>query len=138
MAEIPALYSQRPIVERHRKGALYHPFIEAVALTFVDLVPSFLTLVIFSVILYFLVGLQTSAAQFFIFFLFVLSLSLTLKSFFRFLAASFPTPAGAQSVAGVSTLILALYTGYSIPKPSMIGALRWITYINVRPTFLFL
>jgi ATP-binding cassette subfamily G (WHITE) protein 2 (SNQ2) len=28
-------------------------------------------------------------------------------------------------------LMIALYTGYAIPKPSMIGALRWIIYINV-------
>lgn len=33
MAEIPALYAQRPIVVRHQKSALYHPFIEAAALT---------------------------------------------------------------------------------------------------------
>ena len=29
MAEIPALYGQRPIVSRHKKAAMYHPFIEA-------------------------------------------------------------------------------------------------------------
>lgn len=29
MAEIPALYAQRPIVDRHQKAALYHPFVEA-------------------------------------------------------------------------------------------------------------
>jgi ABC-type multidrug transport system permease subunit len=40
--------------------------------------------------------------------------------------------ATAQAVAGMSVLVLALYTGYAIPQPSMIGALRWITYINVR------
>jgi ATP-binding cassette subfamily G (WHITE) protein 2 (SNQ2) len=37
MAEIPALFGQRPIVERHQKLALYHPFIEGLALTLVDL-----------------------------------------------------------------------------------------------------
>jgi len=26
-------------------------------------------------------------------------------------------------------------SGYAIPKPSMIGALRWITYINVSHLF---
>jgi ATP-binding cassette subfamily G (WHITE) protein 2 (SNQ2) len=37
MAEIPTLFGQRPIVERHQKSAMYHPFIEAVALTLVDI-----------------------------------------------------------------------------------------------------
>ena len=38
MAEIPLLYAQRPIVTRHHKAALYHPFIDALALTIVDAV----------------------------------------------------------------------------------------------------
>lgn len=64
MAEIPALYSQRPIVNRHAKAAMYHPFVESIALTIVDVPISAFTLVIFSVILYFLVGLQRTAAQY--------------------------------------------------------------------------
>ena len=33
----------------------------------------------------------------------------------------------------IPTVWLFLLTGYSIPKPTMIKALRWITYINVSP-----
>ena len=58
-------------------------------------------------------------------------MSLTMKSWFRAIAAAFKSEATAQAFAGISTLALAIYTGYTIPKPSMIGALRWITYINV-------
>jgi ATP-binding cassette, subfamily G (WHITE), member 2, SNQ2 len=32
LAEISALYGQRPIVSRHKKAAMYHPFIEAYVL----------------------------------------------------------------------------------------------------------
>lgn len=64
MAEIPALFTQRPIVLRHQKAALYHPFIEALALTIVDLPITFVTTIIFGIMLYFITGLQTSAAQF--------------------------------------------------------------------------
>jgi ATP-binding cassette subfamily G (WHITE) protein 2 (SNQ2) len=35
-----------------------------------------------------------------------------------------------MAVGGVFTLGLCLYTGYLIPFPSMVGALRWISYIN--------
>ena len=55
-----------------------------------------------------------------------------MKAYFRAIAAWFTDPTPAQAVAGVSLLILTLYTGYNIPEPYMIGALRWITYINVR------
>ena len=54
-----------------------------------------------------------------------------MKAYFRALAAWFSDPTPAQSVAGITLLISTLYTGYNIPEPSMIGALRWITYINV-------
>jgi ATP-binding cassette subfamily G (WHITE) protein 2 (SNQ2) len=63
MAEIPALFAQRPIVLRHKKAALYHPFVEALALTLVDIPITFSTTVVFGVVLYFMVGLQRSAAS---------------------------------------------------------------------------
>jgi ATP-binding cassette, subfamily G (WHITE), member 2, SNQ2 len=69
------------------------------------------------------------------FFLFVFAMTITMKAWFRALTAAFKQPAPAQTVAGLSILLLTLYTGYTIPQPSMIGALRWITYINVRSFF---
>jgi len=63
MSEIPALYAQRPITLRHKKAALYHPFVEALALTLVDAPITFITSVVFGVVLYFMVGLQRSAVS---------------------------------------------------------------------------
>ncbi|KAG9127487.1 hypothetical protein FRC07_013165 [Ceratobasidium sp. 392] len=146
-AEIPALYAQRPIVARHQKAAmctflLYgllnmqliipadHPFVEALALTAVDIPISFITQILFSVVLYFMTGLQREASKFFIFVLVTFAMTLTMKAYFRAIAASFAQESTAQAVAGIGTLALVLYTGYTIPRPSMIGALKWITYIN--------
>lgn len=67
-----------------------------------------------------------------IFFLFIFSVTVVMKAFFRSLAAAFTRQSSALSLAGVMILALALYTGYTIPQPSMIGALRWLTYLNVR------
>ncbi|CEL55831.1 hypothetical protein RSOLAG1IB_01843 [Rhizoctonia solani AG-1 IB] len=130
MAEIAAMYSQRPIVARHQKAAMYHPFVEALALTVVDIPITFVTQLLFGIILYWMTGLQKDAAKFFIFILFTFLMSLTMKAFFRGIAASFARESTAQAVAGISTLVLVLYTGYTIPKPTMIGALKWLTYIN--------
>ncbi|KAF9526334.1 pleiotropic drug resistance ABC transporter [Crepidotus variabilis] len=130
MSEIPALFSQRPIILRHRNWALYHPFIQAVALTLVDLPVSFGTSLVFGGLIYGLVGLQKSAGQFFIFFLFVFSLAVVMRAYFRALAAACKSEAAAQTLAGISILAMSMYTGYTIPQDSMIWALRWITYIN--------
>ncbi|KAF8605601.1 hypothetical protein BDV93DRAFT_521440 [Ceratobasidium sp. AG-I] len=43
VAEIPALYAQRPIVARHQKAAMYHPFAEALAVTAADITITFIT-----------------------------------------------------------------------------------------------
>ncbi|KAF8126758.1 ABC-2 type transporter-domain-containing protein [Boletus edulis] len=136
MSEIPSLFSLRPIVQRHYKAAMYHPFVEGIALTLADVPITFITLLLYSIVLYFLVGLQRTAGQFFIFFLFVFVTSLLGKALFRSLAAAFKSEAPAQAFAGILILVVSLYTGYIIPQPSMIGALRWITYINpIRYSF---
>jgi len=132
MSEIPSLYAQRPIVHRHHNAGLYHPFIEALAFTIVDLPIAFLNTTVFSVVIYFMAGLQRSAGQFFVFLLFGFTLAVAMKGFFRAIAAGFKSESGATSVAGIFILVLAIYTGYTIPKPTMIGALRWLTYLNVR------
>ncbi|TFK38228.1 pleiotropic drug resistance ABC transporter [Crucibulum laeve] len=130
MAEIPALYAQRPIVLRQSKSAMYHPFIEAVALTLVDLPITFCTTLVFGIIIYFIVGLQVSAAQFFVFYLYLFTMSVVMKAWFRAIAAGLKSEATAQSFAGIVLLCLVIYTGYTIPQRNMIGALRWISYIN--------
>ncbi|KAF7439739.1 hypothetical protein PC9H_000075 [Pleurotus ostreatus] len=136
MSEIPSLFKQRPIVRRHERAAMYHPMIEALAMTIVDIPVTFITISIYSIVLYFVVGFQRSAGQFFIFFLFVFVTCLSMKAVFRALASAFAVEAPAQAIAGVMLLALSLYSGYQIPIPSMIGALRWISYINpIRYSF---
>ena len=54
-----------------------------------------------------------------------------MKAWFRCVAAALGDPAPALTVAGVMLLMLFLYTGYTIPKPSIIGGLKWISNINV-------
>jgi ATP-binding cassette subfamily G (WHITE) protein 2 (SNQ2) len=130
MAEIPALFAQRPIVLRQQKAAFYHPFVEALALTIVDAPITILINTVFTGVLYLLIHLQRTPGQFFTFLLFVCTLALTMKACFRALAAFAQTPEAAQTMAGVLVLAFSLYTGFSIPKPTMIGALRWITNIN--------
>ena len=64
MSEIPALFAQRPIVLRHQKAAMYHPMVEALALTLVDIPFTLITIILFTVIIYFIVKLQQTARQF--------------------------------------------------------------------------
>ncbi|KAI0074336.1 pleiotropic drug resistance ABC transporter [Panus rudis PR-1116 ss-1] len=130
MAEIPSLFAQRPIVLRQSRAAMYHPFVESLATTLVDAPKLAIIIIMFSIVLYFLVNLRQDAGAFFIFLLFVYSMTLIMQALFRAMAAASLSPAPAQLFGGLTVLVLTLYTGYSIPQPSMIGALKWITYIN--------
>ena len=64
MSELPTLYANRPLILRHKKAAMYHPFIEAAAMTLADIPITVTTLTVYCIVLYFLVGLQASAGQF--------------------------------------------------------------------------
>ncbi|KIK95039.1 hypothetical protein PAXRUDRAFT_11683 [Paxillus rubicundulus Ve08.2h10] len=130
MAEISDLFPQRAIVLRHQKAAMYSPFIESLAHTVVDIPIAFVAEIAFAVPLYFLIGLQQSAAQFFTFLLFVFAIALVMKAFVRGVAASFRTESSAVALAGLSVTLMALFTGYSIPRFSIVGALRWISYLD--------
>lgn len=54
-----------------------------------------------------------------------------MRAWFRCVAAALGDPAPALTVAGIMLLMFVLYTGYAIPRPSMFGALKWISCINV-------
>jgi len=64
MSEIPTLFAQRVIVLRHRKAAMYHPMVEALAMTLVDVPFTLITIILFTIIIYFIVKLQQTAGQF--------------------------------------------------------------------------
>lgn len=64
MAEIPALFAQRPIVLRQSRAAMYHPFVDSLALTLVDVPITAMIILVFSIVLYFFVGLQQHAGNF--------------------------------------------------------------------------
>ncbi|KAG1809243.1 P-loop containing nucleoside triphosphate hydrolase protein [Suillus variegatus] len=130
VAEVPALFLQRPIVLRHQRAALHYPFIQSLAHTIVDIPITLIIQLVFAVIVYFLVGLQRSAAQFFIFYFFIFLTSQTMKSLFRAIAASFKTRLSAIAVSGVFVLLISLSGGYTIPWPTAPKGLRWIMWLN--------
>jgi len=82
ISEINALYSQRPIVEKHKSYAFYHPATEAIAGVLVDIPIKFSIAVAFNIILYFMVGLQRKAGQFFIYFLIVFIIMFVMSAVF--------------------------------------------------------
>jgi ATP-binding cassette, subfamily G (WHITE), member 2, PDR len=130
VAEIPALFEQRPIVEKHNQYALYHPASEALAGVIADFPVKMVTSSVFGIIIYFLAGLKTEAGAFFTFYLFTTFTMLTMSACFRSISAASKSNAQAMGLAGIGILAIIIYTGFSIQRSYMQDWLRWISYIN--------
>lgn len=87
ISEINSLYAQRPIVEKHKSYAFYHPATEAIAGIVVDIPLKFITATAFNLILYFMAGLRREPAQFFLFFLIAYVSTFVMAAIFRTMAA---------------------------------------------------
>ncbi|CDU25412.1 probable SNQ2-ABC transporter involved in multidrug resistance [Sporisorium scitamineum] len=130
MSEITAGYAQRPIVIRHRRFAMIHPFSDALANTLLDMPIRLMTLTVFDIVLYFMVGLQYTVGQFFVFYGTTALITFTMVAFFRMLAAATKSEPLATMVGGLAIIDLALYAGYVIPRPSMVVWWKWLSYCN--------
>lgn len=71
---------------------------------------------------------QVSASQFFVFVLFTYVSNLAMLAIFRSLASANRHEPNATLAAGILVLIIAIYVGYSIPRPSMKVWFRWLSY----------
>ncbi|GKT92070.1 multidrug resistance protein cdr1 [Colletotrichum tofieldiae] len=128
--EILTLYAQRPIVEKHARYALYHPFSEAISSTICDLPSKILSTLAFNVPIYFMAKLRQEADAFFIFLLFGFTTTLSMSMILRTIGQTSRTIHQALTPAALFILSLIIYTGFILPTRDMKGWLRWINYIN--------
>ncbi|KAI5360268.1 putative ABC transporter-like, ATP-binding domain, AAA+ ATPase domain, CDR ABC transporter [Septoria linicola] len=130
ISEVNALYEQRPIVEKHKSYAFYHPATEAIAGIVIDILPKFLLGVAFNVIIYFLSGLRPQPGQFFLYFLITYMATFTMAALFRTIAALSSTVSQAMTYCSVLLLAVGAYTGFIIPTQYMGDWFAWIRWIN--------
>ena len=130
ISEIVSLYAQRPIVEKQRSYAFYHPATEAAAGIFLDIPMKFAVACVFNLVIYFMGGLRREPAQFFLFFLITYISTFVMSAVFRTMAAVTKTVSQAMSLSGVLVLALVIYTGFAITVPSMHPWFSWIRWIN--------
>ncbi|KKY22769.1 putative abc [Phaeomoniella chlamydospora] len=128
--EILTLYAQRPIVEKHTRYALYHPFAEAISSMICDLPYKITNAILFNLVLYFMTNLRREPGAFFTFFLFSFVTTLVMSMIFRTIAATSRSLSQALCPAALIILALVIYTGFVVPPKDMLGWSRWINYID--------
>ncbi|OBA23628.1 pleiotropic drug resistance protein PDR [Metschnikowia bicuspidata var. bicuspidata NRRL YB-4993] len=130
LLEIMSLFESRPIVEKHKKYALYRPSADALASIVSELPTKLAMSTIFNFTFYFMVNFRREPGRFFFYWMFCGLCTLTMSHMFRSLGAVSTSLAGAMTPATVILLAMVIFTGFVIPTPSMLGWSRWIQYIN--------
>lgn len=130
LLEIFSLYESRPIVEKHKTFALYHPAADAVASIITEL-PSKVTVALsFNLVLYFMTNLNRSAGPFFFYMLVNFTSTLSMSHLFRAIGAATNSLSEAMTPASILLLALSMFTGFVIPTPNMLGWCRWLNYLD--------
>ncbi|KAF4170995.1 hypothetical protein CNMCM8927_002959 [Aspergillus lentulus] len=130
LSEVTDSFTGRPILSKHRSFALYHPAAICIAQIVADLPIILFQVTHFGLILYFMVGLKTTAEAFFTYLITNFMTAMTMTAFFRLVGAAFPTFDAASKVSGLSIVALFIYMGYMIIKPEMHPWFVWIFWIN--------
>jgi ATP-binding cassette subfamily G (WHITE) protein 2 (SNQ2) len=130
MSEVQASFLGRPIISRHKRLAYTRPAAYAIAKTVMDIPLVVITISLFQIIYYFMVGFQHNAGKFFTQWVLLVAMTLCFLSFFRTIGAWCRHFGMASQIAGACIMGIMVYAGYLIPVPEMHVWFRWIAYIN--------
>ncbi|KAI9673041.1 MAG: hypothetical protein M1817_003205 [Caeruleum heppii] len=130
LAELTDAFASRPIILKHKSFSFYRPAAFAIAQTVVDIPLVAIQVTLFSIFVYFMSNLQRTASQFFIAWLILFVLTLSMYSFFRAIGALSGSLDNATRVTGVAIQALIVYTGYLIPPSKMKPWFKWLIWLN--------
>ncbi|KFZ25439.1 hypothetical protein V502_00089 [Pseudogymnoascus sp. VKM F-4520 (FW-2644)] len=130
MSEVTDSFSGRPVLIKHKQFAYFHPAAFCIAQIAADIPVILFQVSIFSIVLYFMVGLTTTASAFFTYWIIVVATTMCMTAMFRGIGAAFSSFDGASKVSGFLVSALIMYTGYMIKKPDMHPWFVWIYWID--------
>lgn len=130
-AELAACFLGRAIVNKHRAYTFHRPSALWIGQLAVDTAFAAVQIFIFSVIVYFMVGLVLDAGAFFTFYFIILLGYLCMTLFFRTLGVLSADFDVAIKWAALIITFFVVTSGYLIQWQSQQVWLRWIYYVNV-------
>jgi ATP-binding cassette subfamily G (WHITE) protein 2 (SNQ2) len=130
MSEVQASFLGRPIVSRHKRLAFTRPAAYGIASTLLDIPIVLITISLFLIIYYFMVGFVYDGGKFFTQWVLLLVITLNFSSFFRMIGAWCKHFGVASQISGVCIMGVMIYAGYLQPFPQMHPWFRWIHYLN--------
>jgi ABC-type multidrug transport system permease subunit len=130
LSEVTDSFSGRPVLAKHRSFALHYPAAFVIAQVATDIPFMLFQMTHFGILMYFMVGLETTASAFFTFWIIIFASAMAMTACFRMIGAAFPTFDAATKASGLLVSALFMYMGYMIIKPEMKPWFVWIFWIN--------
>lgn len=130
MSEVTDSFSGRPILAKHKSFAFFHPAAVCIAQLATDIPILIFQVTQFSLVVYFLTGLEREAGTFFFFWFVLFSIAMCMTAIFRAIAAAFSTFDAATKLSGFWFSATVIYSGFLISKKKMHPWFVWIYWIN--------
>ncbi|XP_064633854.1 broad substrate specificity ATP-binding cassette transporter ABCG2-like [Lineus longissimus] len=132
LGAIELFISERALFFHEHVSGYYRVSSYFLAKIFCDVIPvRCVPLIPFSAIVYFMVGLDVSAAKFFIFLLNLVVTTLAACSFAFFFSSSFSVVAVGNSMIALSYVFMMVFSGLLINLATIAEWLRWIKYLSI-------
>ncbi|KAI0178681.1 ABC-2 type transporter-domain-containing protein [Hypoxylon sp. FL1284] len=129
-SELGSTMTGRPIVNKHKAYTFHRPSALWIAQIFVDTAFSAVQILVFSIIVYFMSGLNRTPGAFFTFYLLILVGNIAMTLYFRIIGCLSPDFDYAIKFAVVTVTLFILTSGYLIQYQYQQVWLRWIFWIN--------
>eukprot|EP00892_Ulva_mutabilis_P001385 jgi/Ulvmu1/11247/UM073_0019.1 len=131
LPQLAVALQNRSVWFKHREANLYTASAYAWSMSLVQMPMSLVEALVFSSIIYFMVGFSTDSPRYFFTFCAVLaSASLAITSIFRMVGAFFSSPAVANATAGFLLLMLVINSGFVIVRTAIEPWVIWFYYLS--------
>jgi len=129
-ALIPAITADKRVIYRQTSAHFYSSMPYSIAVHLLDIPLSFIEVLLFVAIVYWMVGLSATVVDFFAFTLTIFLVKLAMGALFRVIAGVAPSGAVAQAIASVVLMVFILHTGFFLSESNVKPWWIWAYWIN--------
>ncbi|WIA20601.1 hypothetical protein OEZ85_004985 [Tetradesmus obliquus] len=128
--ELGLLLMNRPVWYKHRNNLFLPTYAETTSMALVRAVSTATESILFTNIVYWMMGYTRTAGAYFTYLLIMFMISLSMSALFRFIGSVAATPVHAQAFGSLGLLTLILTSGFAIIRTSIPGWWIWAYYIS--------
>lgn len=129
MTAAPAQVEDRAVYYKHRDANLYPTFAFVLGRTFASIPQAVMDITTFGTIIYFVVGLELAAANFFIFYFILIVFTLVMSTMLSACAAVAPSSSSVQAMSAVIILFNMLFCGFFVAPNTIPNYYSWIYWL---------